>query len=108
MTHYLHSYTLRACRQREKLPPDLKAVLDEKVRWLTRHPETGWHPAPDEEPGLWRAWAGSALWVTYQLVADPDQVVVLAVERWHPAFAYPGAMDLPETGVVSGAAVVNR
>lgn len=88
MTHYLHSYTLRACKQRDRLPPDLKAVVDQTVRRLTRHPEIGWYHEPvGDAPETWAIWAGSTLVVTYQLVTDPDQVVIVGVEPWRPALS---------------------
>lgn len=91
-SRYLHSYTLAACRQRDRLTSDLKAILDQTVRTLTRHPETGWHEPPDgnrDMTGLRSTWAGPTLIVTYRLVSDPAQVVIVAVEPRRPASADP-------------------
>lgn len=97
MSRYLYSYTVSACRQRDRLPPDLKAVVDATVRRLTRYPEIGWYQGDVEQAvdnrdmtGHWSIWAGSQVVVGYRIVADPAQVVVVAVTLWSPRFSDSG------------------
>ena len=71
MRRYAYSYTLRACRQRWRMPIPLREQFDQVVRELAERPA-----AADRERALCVADVGRVGSVYYQVLGETGQLVV--------------------------------
>jgi hypothetical protein len=72
-----YALTVQACRQRQRLEPELRARLDKVILGLRLVPTIGLYDPPSRQ---WTANVGGALRVTYQLIEEPRvQVVILQI-----------------------------
>lgn len=79
-----YALTVQACRQRQRLEPELRARLDKVILGLRLVPTIGLY---DPTTKQWTAHVGGALRVTYQVIEQPRvQVVILQIapmtEHW--------------------------
>ena len=74
--NYPYSYTIPACRKRGRLPIELRARLDKLARGLSVVPEIGCYDSATQQ---WQAHLDNGLWVSYRIVEDPRQVVIVDI-----------------------------
>jgi hypothetical protein len=72
-----YAYTPASCRQRHRLPSaELRTRLDRLVLGIRLVPTIGTY---DETTGMWHAHVGNELRVSYRIIDEPQQIVIVHI-----------------------------